>query len=160
MGVFQTESLRRPSLTLHSVQISFSFPPLVPFLLYSSSSASFPSRSSNPLVAYYIWGEGQQNITVIKHDYRARAHTHSLHECLLFYSESLSAIDSCGGITNKTVAPLHVAGRCSQHASFSGRLPSVCGDRWLPQDILKSNNDESGLCRGVVYNEISLRPQL
>lgn len=81
--------------------------------------------------AYYVRGEGHQNITTIKHDRRARA-TYipymKKNAPAVLFRISLG-IDSCGGITNKTVAPLHVAGRCSQHASFSGRLPSVCGDR-------------------------------
>ena len=37
-------------------------------------------------------------------------------------------------------------GHSSQHASLSGPLSSVWADRWLPRDILKSNNDDSPLC--------------
>lgn len=50
-------------------------------------------------------------------------------------------LELCGG-KGKTVAPLHVAGHCSQHASFSRTPLSPSSDKRLPRVILKSNNQE------------------
>ena len=94
-----------------------------------------------------MWGEGQQNITCTNNTkhllFTVCAHIRFLkwRICSVLFTIA-QKLEFSGG-RYKTVYLLHVAGHCSQHASLSRLLPSVCSDRWLPQVILNSNNKDS-----------------
>lgn len=127
-----------------------------------ASSEASCRKTTRP--QFWVWREALvgggslwQSICEYKWDPTCRLFVNTVHITYMLHEESqcvhmygpyaglFPTLTPTEEIEDRTVAP-HAAGHRSQHASFIWLVPSVCGDRRPPQDILNSNNNESELC--------------